>query len=394
MSPKPNTANLAKIEEIAALLAPEDATNSTRRPTLVEVDELPRESSWTPIPIPMSGLDEPDETPTLLPVRGALPLLYEGKVNTLYGETESGKSLVALHAADELLRSDPTCRVLWLDYEDTVRSFAKRCRSFGMGPEITNRIDYLNPTEPVSNVKSPRSSSEYAHHLIDLVAGRSYRLAVIDTMNEALAVEGADPNDADDFATVNRWLMRKIIDLTGAGVLSLDHVTKSREGRGKYAYGTGAKLTSISGAAYVIEVVNAWSRALQDHPVEGQALIKITKDRPGGRRNGLPTMSTLAVVEVIAHPDGLLGVHLVQPADTVFRPHPDHIRRALDFVRDNGPTSPTKIANKIGGNYEQNRQTVKWLQAPERRVLVDMGSKGRGRLVGIDEAQVREHGLT
>jgi len=378
-----------ELDEIrAALLAPTDpdATNSTRRPN---EDEIPREHSWTPIPISLSVVENDEaDRPTLLPVRGGSPLLYEGKVNAIYGETESGKSLVALAAVDALLREDPKARALWLDYEDNARTFRSRCRAFAMDQALVDRIDYLNPRDPISDVKRA-GNSLYWRHLDELLATRNYRLAVIDTVNEALAVEGADPNSVNDYAIVNRYLMASIAS-RGAAVVTLDHVTKSREGRGKYAYGSVGKLNSISGAAYLVEVTRPWSRARNGRPVEGAANVKVTKDRPGFVRDGRSDLSTVAVVEVLATPDGLLDVRLVLPEDSAGTPSIDLIRRIVDLLRSEGPMTTNAIAGELGGNTATVKDAVKWLRDPDRRALVEAGTKGRGVALMVDETRLRE----
>jgi hypothetical protein len=384
----------SKFDEIRARIdeGPEDATNSTPRPDELEklVTDEPKPDPFRIQPIDLD-LEEEDEVPTLLRVKGAAPLLYEGKVNALYGETESGKSYLTLHAAAELLREDPTAYVLWLDYEDTVRTFRRRCRSLGLTKDLTDRIHYVNPAGAVTNRKDPSLSSSNLAYLEDKLRGTNYRLAVIDTMNRAMAIEGADPNAAGDYALVDRWLMKRIVEVTGAAVVVLDHVTKSREGRGKYAYGAVDKLNSISGAAYTIEVVKPWSQAKGPDPIYGQAHVKITKDRPGGRRGGLSDLSVIAVVDVAVYPDRTLDFSLVPQADSVFVPPMDIVRAVLDEVRVSGPLTPNAIYEALKGNRKVLLDTVKWLR--ELEVLRVAGTKGTGVLLEVDELQVREHDL-
>lgn len=372
---------LASIESIPT----GDDTNPRHRPSIDVA--LPEEvTSWRPIPINLDGHDDEDR-PTLLPVRNGTPILYEGKVNALYGESESGKSWVALHAAEGLLRSDQTARVLWIDYEDTPRSFARRCRALSFDPELLGRIDYLNPRHPVSNRKTPGQSSEHYQYLRDLVEVNRYRLAVVDTMTGALSVEGLDPNVGTDIETAYRWLFRPIAD-GGAAVLVLDHVAKSGEGRGKYAIGSERKVSAIDGAAYTVEVTTPWSRAAVE-PIRGAANVRIAKDRPGYVRAGRSELSTVAVVEAVATPDGLLDIRLVCPDDTVSTPPIDSIREVIELVRMEGPITTNRIAQELGGNTLARKAVVAWLRNPERRVLVGE-KRGAGTYLVVDEERLRE----
>lgn len=365
-----------------------DDTNPRRRPALVEqtTTDLLEATSWRPIPIPLSGGDD-DDRPTLLPVRNGTPLLYEGTVNALYGETESGKTWIALHAAEALLRSDPTARVLWIDYESSAPKFGGRCRAFSLDPELIERIDYINPRHPISNPKLPGASSEHYPYLRELVEVNPYRLAVVDTMTGALSVEGLDPNVGTDIETAYRWLFRTIT-ANGAAVLVLDHVTKSGESRGKYAIGSERKLSVIDGAAYFVEVARPWSRATVE-PIHGSANIRLAKDRPGHVRAGRSELSTVAVVEVTATPDGLLDVRVVSPLDTVATPPIDLLREVIELVRADGPITTERICKQLGGKRETVRGVVAWLRHDERRALVGE-KRGAGTYLTVDEQRLRE----
>ena len=77
-------------------------------------------------------------------------------------------------------------------------------------------------------------------------------LAVIDGITEAMTLHGLNPLDNTDAATFGRMLPRRITE-AGAAVVSLDHVVKDREGRGRYALGAVHKLNGLDGAAYLLE---------------------------------------------------------------------------------------------------------------------------------------------
>ena len=170
-------------------------------------------------------------------------------------------------------------------------------------------------------------------------------------------------------------------------VLVLDHVTKSSEGRGRYAIGSERKLSGITGAAYVLEVTRPWSRALGGEPVYGAAVLKITKDRPGYVRGGRSELSTVASIEVTADPDGGLRLRVVDPRDTVTTPPHELIVEVLRRVRLDGPVT----ANKVAESIEKKRATVlgvvDWLRG---QGALDSEVQGRGRYLTVNELQVRE----
>ena len=70
-----------------------------------------------------------------------------------------------------------------------------------------------------------------------------------------------------------------IAERTGAAVALIDHVTKDAESRGRFAIGGQAKLSSLTGAGYSVEVVEALGRGLR-----GVIVVRVGKDRPGSVR--------------------------------------------------------------------------------------------------------------
>ena len=71
---------------------------------------------------------------------------------------------------------------------------------------------------------------------------------------------------------------------SGAAAVSLDHVTKSAEGRGRYSIGAVHKLNGLDGAAYTLDNRHPFGFGLK-----GVSTIRIAKDRPGQlRKHALP----------------------------------------------------------------------------------------------------------
>ncbi|SIS19497.1 AAA family ATPase [Williamsia sterculiae] len=192
-------------------------------------------------------------------------MLYPGLTHTVHGESESGKSLVMQALAAEILNSGG--RVLFLDYESDQHSVVSRLRELGAKSEaIIDGFDYRRPEG------RPDASMEAWEEIL----GTGYDLIVIDGVTASLGTFDLSGMSNDD---VNKWtriLPRKLAESTGAPLVMVDHVTKSDDGRGRWAIGAQAKMADITGAAYTLEVVK--------HPKRGgigNLRLRVGKDRPG-----------------------------------------------------------------------------------------------------------------
>lgn len=137
---------------------------------------------------------------------------------------------------------------------------------------------------------------------------------VIDACTASMDVEGLDPIQNREVAT---WLrpLAKPLAKAGAAVLIVDHVTKSKEGRDRWAIGGQHKLAAVDGAAYTLESVRPIGRALGAAPVNGLSRLVLVKDRRGYIRGRVPgeKLAPVADVAMVAYPDGGLSVHLEAP---------------------------------------------------------------------------------
>jgi hypothetical protein len=117
---------------------------------------------------------------------------------------------------------------------------------------------------------------EQLDQAIDWARKHRPRLVVFDGLAEALASERRDENNVTDVLTFFRQRLRPFAEL-GAAVLITDHVTKTTEGRGRYARGSGAKLGRYDGVSYSAELVKPYSP-----DQAGTVRLRIAKDRNGG----------------------------------------------------------------------------------------------------------------
>lgn len=249
----------AELDEdyLAALAADEPATRTV--------------SSWRPVDLTEALTDGyRPPTPTVGRRSDGRPVLYAGRTHTLSGESEGGKSWLAqLFAVQELNAGNG---VVYVDFEDDGAAVAHRLLLLGTTkPAIRDRFAYLNPTEPIT---TPGAARDLLDAVRDVAAG----YVVLDGVTEALSLHGLSTLDNDDLATFGRLVTRPLTAL-GAAVLSLDHVTKDRETRGRYAIGGVHKLNGLSGAALILENVDRFGDGLA-----GRSRLSIAKDRPGQLR--------------------------------------------------------------------------------------------------------------
>lgn len=206
--------------------------------------------------------------PTLLRRTDDVCLLYPGLTHSIHGEPESGKSFLVQYEAARLIMEGQF--VLYVDFESDAGSLAERLTLLGATRRaIEQRFTYVRPE---TNPSQGEDANDFAAML-----NKRYALAVIDGVSESMAVmgtAGTDPNsDAIDWAT---RLPRRIADATGAAVVQIDHVTKNSETRGRWAIGGQAKLSALTGAAYMVEVREPLGRGRR-----GALTLWVAKDRPG-----------------------------------------------------------------------------------------------------------------
>jgi len=120
-------------------------------------------------------------------------------------------------------------------------------------------------------------------------------------------LHGLDPLSNPDVERFFEMLPRRLAR-RGLPVLLTDHVTKDREGRGRYAIGAQHKLAAIDGAAYSLAVVRPFGRGLA-----GAALLTVTKDRPGYVRQAAGPGGRIGELRVASLEEGRVTVGIEPP---------------------------------------------------------------------------------
>lgn len=232
------------------------------------------EPDWLPVDLSRilagKGLDEP---PSILNRTDGAGLIYRARVHSFYGEAESGKGWLALAACLEQVRAgDP---VLYIDFEDSATTAVSRLRALGATDQEIGLFNYICPDSPIT---AP---------LVQEIPGIGATLAVLDGITEGMGLHGLDLRDNADVARFIALLPRPLSRM-GCAVIMIDHVTKDRDGRGRFAIGAQHKLAGIDGAAYAVEVIRPFGRGL-----EASSRLTIGKDRPGFVRALAPDRKTI-----------------------------------------------------------------------------------------------------
>jgi hypothetical protein len=324
-------------------------------------DDKPAEhSTWTPVDLTeaLSGIDVPG--PVILERTDGVTLLYAGRTHQFAGESESCKTWAALAAVADVLADGGT--VLWIDFEDDDRGIVARLRAMMVPVEaIRERFTYIHPEEPLANlygVVTP-GGLDFGHLL-----ERRFDLAVIDGVTEAMTTEGLDMMSNADIATWSRRLPKRLA-ATGAATVMIDHVTKSTEGRGRYAIGGQHKLAGLTGAAFRFDVIRPLARAVGADPVTGSVKVSVMKDRPGHVR-AHAVDDVIGMLELTSYADGSLSVKLAAPGTTSSTPDIALMGRIAEHLeRYEGATKNALVA-EVQGKTDAIREALKWMADPAR----------------------------
>lgn len=192
-------------------------------------------------------------------------LLYHGRLHTLTGPPEAGKTITALWLARAAMTAGRG--VLMIDEETGPRQVADLFNSMGTDPDLIDKhLHYM--------AFSGRAwRGENLDHLHALAARRRPSLAIFDSAAELLAAAGCDENSPGDVTRFWSSVLRPIARL-GCSVLLLDHDGKATTGT-RYGRGTGAKLAAPD-VSLKLEPLRPFSRT-----DNGALKLTIAKDRLG-----------------------------------------------------------------------------------------------------------------
>lgn len=244
--------------------------------------EVPQEpaTSWAPVDLDsvLSGAYESPQA-TVGSRDDGVGLFYPGREHALISEPEAGKTWIALAVAmTEMQRGN---NVVFIDCEDTAPAVIGRLRTLGADDGlIRQHFSYVRPQGRIDGLMQDAMTPV-------LVAPCT--LVFLDGVTEAMAMNGLDPKDDQDVARF-RQLLAMVVTNMGPAFVSLDHVVKNAENRGRWAIGSQHKMASLNGCAYTIESVSRFAPGMT-----GKARLRVAKDRHGDvRGNALPGRDGMA----------------------------------------------------------------------------------------------------
>jgi hypothetical protein len=241
-----------------------------------------RPSSWSPVdldPYLTGKLKIPD--PEVCRRNDGACLMYRGRVNMLFGSSESAKSWIAMAIC--LQEIEAGGRALYLDFEDEPVQTLNRLRLLGaMDDDLRAQFSYIRPEGPLADMQrnkwgkdQPTKSGEFAQDQFDTaLQSLDPDIIVADGMTALYGLHGLDANDAVSTDVITSWLKR----LTRNGrstVIIIDHQAKSAE-KGSMPIGSQHKVAMVQGT-----LLQVWP-IKQPMPGDvGEMELVVLKDRPG-----------------------------------------------------------------------------------------------------------------
>lgn len=310
-------------------------------------------------------------------------MLYAGKSHALIGETEAGKSWLALmNCAAEMATGN---HVGYVHFEESDPSGTlERLRLLEVAVEAIRELFHF--AGPESRI-TPTAVAE-------LLAFEP-TLVVLDGVNDGMALHGQGIYDPDGVANFRRRLVRPFTR-SKAAVLELDHVTKNVETRGRDAFGSVHKGNNIDGARFALETREPFGRGRN-----GESRLYVTKDRPGFlREHGRPDKRTpgktwvgsLVVSAVLADEAGVVKAAVlplpeVDPFDTDAPSGlDDKVFDAVLAITTRGEiTSIRKVRAAVGGKVSAVDQAVERLLASGR--LAEVSGPRGARILTVTQSE-------
>lgn len=323
-----------------------------------EPEEDPKErTTWwfRDLSTVLSG-ENPEPEPSVLARSDGRCLFYPGKVNGLLGESESGKTWVALQAVAEELRAGHP--VLYLDFEDTAPGIVSRLRNLNVSDELMDPeaelLAYIGPEESLHGLSKA--------DLAEAVASRQWSLIVLDGYNAALSTMALKLMDNSDITTFFTALLRPL-SATGAAVVTIDHVPKDPENRNKGGIGAQAKRATVTGSSVRVVVVEPFGRGKP-----GQLSLEVDKDRPGHVRGATNLAGAWAVVDIKADENGDVEM-CVSEAEQITKVTGITNTRAEEFREkvskflesNDAEISGSLVEKSVTGNSSMIREALAWL---------------------------------
>ena len=328
-----------------------------------------RVSTWAPVdlePYLAGQITLPE--PNVLRRTDGQGLLYPGRVNSLYGRSESGKTWVAMLAVAQRIAKGE--RVCYIDLEDEPMTTLSRLQAIGVGADdITAQFRYVHPEGPLADMQ------RYRHGTAATDDGRAAQgaftalldsfdptLVIVDGMTSLYGLHGHDTNEATATDVITTWLKR-LCRSGRSTVVVIDHTGKEG-GAGSSPIGAHHKIAMIQGCALRVDVV---TRPMPGSV--GEVQLVVYKDRLGAVRAASAKTDTEPVAGVVTIDSTAPGVTRMsiappQPGDvvlgatTALESKMDHAAQVLDVA--------DRLLGLFGGDLDREVTT------PEAMTALDM----------------------
>lgn len=251
------------------------------------------DTTWVPISLEryLSG-EVKQAQPSILRRDDGQALMYPGRLNMLYGSSETAKSWISMHACIQVM-NDPTladddqaargARVMYLDFEDTPETTVERLRLLGAGDDqIREQFIYVHPEHPLAPMQRNRygdDASDSKGKLNDVafqaaLASLDPKLIVVDGLSVLYGLHGLDTDSTSQTDTITGWL--KGLSREGKStVIIIDHTTKTAE-KGTLPIGSQHKQAMVQGS-----MIQVWPVTQPRPGDKGEMQLIVVKDRPG-----------------------------------------------------------------------------------------------------------------
>lgn len=308
-----------------------------------------------------------------------IAMFYEGKVNLVYGEPETGKSWLALIAGVEALQDGKRFAYIDADHNGEVTMTSRLAR---MGAPL----DALMDPERF-RLYSPQDGKDLARDFTDIIHWHADEpgLVILDSYGEILPMMGASSQDNDEVSDVNSKTNKQLARL-GCCVVLIDHLPKNNETRNTaYAIGAQAKKRAIDGVSIQLETLAA---PAPGHV--GRIAINGTKDRNGQLRKECPTSGGVFSVGtfILDSTNADITTWEIQPplmdSDTGREKLTGFWKKITLFLQDwDGPKLPSKaqVEKGIHGNNDKIREAIDQMVAESFVEVVQDGQARRVRLI-------------
>jgi len=339
-------------------------------------------SSWLPVDLSatvkalLSGVDTRLK-PTVGRLGDGRGLFYRGRVNVISGASGDGKTWCTLAVVAQEIEAGN--HAVYVDLEDSAEGIVSRLLNLGIeSGVILSRFHYVSPQD--------RYDNRHAAMFQAMVGQWNPSLVVIDSVGEALALQGLDPNSDKDVTDWHHRLPRFIASL-GPCVLLTDHVPKNQNDT-LFSIGSHRKRAAPTGASYMLRTKEEFSTQQA-----GYATLTVAKDRLGiYTRNS--TVARLSVAPLgggkvrvaLSGEDGSSNGGPWKPTECM-----EKVSLFLEGMPDRSSDQKT-IAAGVAMKKETVLDAINHLQGDGYLTITRGGGVGKPNIHHLDKIYRREHG--